>query len=428
MRSSILFLTAVCVALPVSAQPTYSKEVSRLFQEKCQQCHRPNDIAPFALMNYEDASTWADDIKRVITDRIMPPWKPVAGHGEFANNFGLSEDERKTILDWIEAGALEGDKADLPEAASPSGEWQHGDPDLVVQMPEAYDVPRRKDVYRCFVLPTGIDQDRFVSAVQILPGNRQIVHHVLLFLDATGQAEKLDAKDEEPGYDCFGGVGIDATGSIGVGGFDLISGLGAWVPGSRVPVLPDGVGIFFPKAAKIVMQVHYFPNGRPGPDQTRIGLYFSQKPVAKRLRYVPVVNTTFKIQPGDMSREVQANLTIPPLLDAKAIQIVPHMHLLGRQIKVEVRDKSGTRDMIYIDDWDFNWQNIYSFAEPVPLKSGSTVRLTCTYDNSESNLKNPSNPLKVVGWGEGTEDEMCLAFVGATFDLENLQPATSSKP
>ncbi len=427
LRPWLLLLVGIAAIVPIQAQPTYSKEVSRIFQGKCQQCHRPNDIAPFALMSYEDASTWAEDIGRVVEAKIMPPWKPVPGHGEFRDNFGISPDERKTILDWVAAGAPEGEAADLPEPSPITGEWQLGDPDLVVQMPEPFEVPRRKDVYRCFVLPTGIDQDKFVSAVQILPGNRQVVHHVLLFLDSTGAAEKLDAKDEGPGYECFGGVGVDADGSLGLGGIDVFSGLGAWVPGSRVPVLPDGVGIGLPRKARIVMQIHYFPNGRPGPDQTRIGLYFSRQPVQRRLRYLPIVNTTFKLQPGESARKVEASLTLPPFLDAKAYQIIPHMHLLGKTIKVQIVDRAVTRDMIQIDDWDFNWQNLYSYQEPVAVKSGSTVKLTCTFDNSEANPKNPSNPLKVVGWGEGTEDEMCLAFIGATFDLENLLPASFLK-
>ena len=417
IRVGFFVLCAVAAVAPVNAQPTYSKEVSRIIQAKCQQCHRPDDIAPFALLKYEDASAWAEDIGRVVENKIMPPWKPVAGHGEFKDNFGLSADERKTILDWVAAGAPEGEKSDLPEPLATTGPWQIGEPDMVVTMPEAYDVPRRKDVYRCFVLPTGIDADKYVSAVQILPGNRQIVHHVLLFLDSSGQAEKLDAKDEGPGYECFGGVGIDTNGTFGFGGGVSLSGLGAWVPGSRVPVLPDGVGILVPKTARIIMQVHYFPNGRPGPDQTKVGLYFAKKAVKSQLLYVPVVNTTFKLQPGDQMRSVEASLTLPPLVDAKAYQIIPHMHLLGKTIKVQVTDKNTTRDMIQIDDWDFNWQNLYSFAEPMTIKSGSTVKLTCTYDNSEQNPRNPSNPLRVVGWGEGTEDEMCLAFIGATIEL-----------
>ncbi|HUS05592.1 MAG TPA: hypothetical protein VMZ52_04830 [Bryobacteraceae bacterium] len=409
-----------------AADPTYSREIARITQSKCQQCHRPNDIAPFALMNYSDASTNAEDIKRVVSEKIMPPWKPVPGHGEFTNSYGLTDEERQTIIDWVNAGSPEGDTNDLPEAAPEKGEWQLGDPDLVLEMPEVYTVPRRQDVYRCFVIPTGLDADKFVSAVQVLPGNKQIVHHVLLFVDSTGQAEQLDAAEEGPGYTCYGGPGIDGSQGGIASILDLVSGLGGWVPGTRIQPLPEGVAIGLPKKAKIVMQVHYYPAGRPGPDQTRIGLYFSKAPVKQRLRYIPIVNTTFKIPPGESAKVVTQNFRIPFLFDAKAYQIAPHMHLLGRQIKVEFENRGERQDLIYIDDWDFNWQGFYNFVEPVNLPAGSNLKLTCTFDNTAGNPKNPSDPLRVVGWGEGTQDEMCLAFLGVTLNIENL--STSFQP
>ncbi|MBC8167143.1 MAG: ascorbate-dependent monooxygenase [Bryobacteraceae bacterium] len=426
LRALLLLATLAC--FQAFAQPTYNADVAPLVQGKCQRCHRPGDIAPFELATYKDAVTWSEDIKRVLEARLMPPWKPVPGHGEFADNFGLSDEERKRFLDWIAAGTPEGDPVPEGSITPPAevSEWELGTPDAVATMPEAYDVPRLKDVYRCFVLPTGLTEDKFIEAVQIKPGNKQVVHHVILFLDSTGQAEKFDAADPDPGYTCYGGPGFD----IGTGGLatllDLSSSLGGWVPGSRTQRLPEGVGLFLKSGTRIVMQVHYFPAGRPGSDQTKVGLYFSRKPVERRMRYIPIVNSTFKIPPGRNDYEVKASLTIPPLLDAKAIQIVPHMHLLGRKIAIEVerRDKSK-EDLIYIDDWDFNWQNFYTFAKQVPLPSGSTIRLTCTFDNTAENPKNPSNPLKTVGWGEGTEDEMCIGFAGITFDRENLLPFSS---
>jgi hypothetical protein len=428
MRVAAVFTLLLSLGGAVNAQPTYSREVSRIMQAKCQRCHRPNDVAPFALMNYSDARTWADDIKRVIEERQMPPWKPVPGQGEFRDNFGLTEDERTTIRLWANAGAPEGDPAELPQPLPDTGEWHLGQPDRILQMAEPYVVPRRKDTYRCFVIPTGLAEDRFVSAVQVLPGNRQVVHHVILFLDSTGQAEKLDAKDPEPGYECFGGPGID----LGDGGLtaaiDLLSGLGGWVPGSRTQHLPTGVGLFLPQRAKIVMQVHYYPAGRPGPDQTKVGLYYSKAPVERRLRYLPVLNTTFRIPPGDADHEVKATLPIPPLLDAHLIQIVPHMHLLGRKIAVQAERNGRQTSLIGIDDWDFNWQGFYTYVEPVALPAGTMVRLTCRFDNSSENPRNPHNPLTTVRWGEGTEDEMCLAFIGITFDRENLLPFAPRGP
>ena len=251
----VLSLFALLALAPLAiAQVTYTKEISRLFQEKCQGCHRAGDIAPFALDSYEAAKTWSTDIQRVVTERIMPPWKPVDEHGKFKNDFGLTEAERQMLLDWLAAGAPEGDPADTPEAMPETGEWQLGEPDAIISMPELYNVPRRKDIYRCFVVPAGFDEDVWVKAVQIVPGNRQVAHHVILYIDETGKSAELDAKDEEPGYECFGGPGDGVQLSAGTM-------LGGWVPGSRQALLPEGVGLLLPKGARIIIQMHYFPAG-----------------------------------------------------------------------------------------------------------------------------------------------------------------------
>jgi hypothetical protein len=346
----------------------------------------------------------------------MPPWKPVEGHGEFKDSYALTDLERQTILAWVRAGGPEGDPADLPEPLPDAGEWQLGEPDRVIQMPEEFAAPRGRDTYRCFVINTGLEADAYLTAVQVIPGNKRIAHHVLLFLDSTGKGEELDAQDEAPGYPCFGGPGFDVGSSI-LDGFSIA---GGWVPGMQTQALPEGVGIKLPKNARVIMQVHYFGGSQGGTDRTKAGLYFAKKPAERRLIYVPLVNTTFKIPPGETKYEVKAELPVLPFLDAKLIQIAPHMHLLGKQIKVEVERRGETQSLIYIDHWDFHWQGFYTYQNEVSLKSGSTIRMTCTYDNSENNLHNPNWPPKVVGWGEGTQDEMCLTFLGVTFDYGRL--------
>lgn len=405
-------LLAGLLTATAHAQPTYSREVARIFQQKCQLCHRPNDIAPFALMNYQDASAWAVDIKRVVSERTMPPWKPVEGYGEFRDSYALSSDERQIIIQWVDAGAPEGDPADLPEPATSTSEWRLGDPDLILQMAEPFTPPRGRDLYRCFIVSNPFDAPAYVSAVDVLPGNRQVVHHVIIFIDETGQAEALDAKEDGPGYTCFGGPGFEIS---------ISSMLGGWAPGTLPRHLPDGIAVQIPKGGKLVMQVHYSAIGRTSEDQTKVGLYFSKKDVERRLFYVPVVDTRFEIPPGNAHYEVKTSFTVPPLLDAKLIQIFPHMHLLGRQIKVDVRPPAkDLQPLIYIDNWDFNWQGFYTYKEPVALPAFSNIQLSCIFDNSEGNPRNPNNPLKAVRWGERTEDEMCIAFLGVTLDRENL--------
>jgi hypothetical protein len=291
MRSALLIASVAAFVVTADAEPTYSREVSRIMQVKCQRCHRPNDIAPFPLTNYAEVKEWVQDIEHAVEERQMPPWKPEPGHGEFRDNFGLTDEERQTMLAWAKAGGPEGDLADMPEPLPERSEWHLGDPDHIIRMPEEFKAPRGRDTYRCFVLPTGLDEDKYLTAVQVLPGNKRIVHHVLLFVDATGAAERLDADDPEPGYNCFGGLGIDV--GMGLTEFDAASVIGGWVPGMRTQLLPEGVGIKLSKRAKVIMQVHYFGGSQGGDDQTTAGLYFANKPVERRMFYLPLANTTF---------------------------------------------------------------------------------------------------------------------------------------
>ncbi len=402
----------VTSVLPAGAQVTFSNEISRILQAKCQRCHRPGDIAPFTLASYEDAASRGQAIRHAVENRIMPPWKPVPGHGEFRDSYALTAEERQAILDWVDSGIPEGNPADLPPPLPETGEWQLGEPDLILTMPEEYAPPPVADTYRCFVLPAGLAEDKFLAAADVLPGNRQIVHHVLLFQDSTGEAERLDAQEDGPGYTCFGAPRIPLS---------VFSGVGGWVPGSRVQPLPDGIGIPFAAGSRIVMQVHYHYAEGAASDRTRVGLYFARGPIERRLMAIPLLNSVFEVPAGAPAHEVNASLLVPPPFDAKLINIAPHMHLLGREIKVEAEDPEGAvRPLLYIDNWDFGWQGAYTYVEPVPLPAFTTVRLSCVYDNSESNPRNPNRPPKPVQWGEGTNDEMCLVFLGVTLDREEL--------
>ncbi len=420
---NLLFLSLL-TSLPLAGGVTYAKEISRIVEGKCQQCHRVNDIAPFELTTYDDVVAWAADIKRVVSAGIMPPWKPVAGHGEFRDSFALSGQEKADLLAWIEDGTPMGDVAEMPEIKAPAGEWSLGEPDLTVKMTEAYTPPRGKDTYRCFVLPTGLTADQYVSAVDVVPGNRQTVHHVILYLDSTGKAEELDAAEEGPGYSCLGGPGTPIVGNLSLADLGNIASafsytLGGWAPGTRAHLLPDGVGIPLSKKARIVMQVHYYTTVSREPDQTRVGIYFSKTKVDKPMFFLPVVQQRLNIPAGKADHVESTSFTIPLLLDNHVVNVFPHMHLLGQEIKMEVTRGGNSTPMILIDQWDFNWQGPYTYEKPLAIAAGSTVRLTCKYDNSTNNPRNPSNPPKRVTWGEGTEDEMCVAFMGVTLDRFN---------
>lgn len=393
--------------------PTYSKEVSRIFQAHCDTCHHPGDIAPFSLMTYADAKPWAARIEFMTQTRQMPPWKPAAGCGDFAGARTMRQDEIDTIARWVGAGAPEGNPADLPPPLDFSSGWTLGTPDLVLSYPQSYTPPASGDVYRCFPLPTNLTSSEYVSAIDVHPGDRKTVHHVIAFIDPTGASQTLDDNDPGPGYTCFGGPGFAITDSSSAT-------LGGWAPGTIASPLPPQVAMSLPPASRVVLQVHYHAHdGNPSPDQTQIGIYFAKTKPQKLLRVLPLMNTTFTIPPNDPDYKVTAEFTTP--LDVHLWAVFPHMHLLGRRMNVEATLPNGqTQCLINIDDWDFNWQGMYLYRNPVAIPALTHFSLEAHFDNSSANARNPNNPPKPVSWGEQTTDEMCIAFVGFTVDFENL--------
>jgi len=383
---------------------TFTNQIVRLFQNNCQVCHRPGDIGPFSLMNYEDARIHARTIRGEVMERRMPPWKPVAGFGEFQGERRLPDREIALINRWVDLGAPEGDPRDLPSPAEFPDQWTLGTPDLVVEPPADFSIPAEgDDIYRCFSIPLGLVQNRHITGVEVRPGNRSVVHHMVLFGDPAGLSARLDPPGAaQPGYSCFGGPGIPAI--------DI---LGAWAPGNQPQTFPAGVGLRVTAGARAVMQIHYHPSGSRQTDRTRVGLYFNREPVQRDLRFVPVINEDFVIPAGAPRHVVTASLTIPAnVQNARVISILPHMHLLGREIRLEALYPDGTRrPLIRIDDWDFDWQGTYYYKEPVPLPPLTRIELTAVYDNSEGNPRNPSRPPRAVRFGEQTTDEMCLALL-----------------
>jgi len=262
-------------------------------------------------------------------------------------------------------------------------------------------------------LPTGLTEVRYVRAVEIAPGSRQIVHHVLLFLDSSGAADQLDQQDPGPGYRCFGGPGFDVSAAAPA--------LGGWAPGNQAQFLPDGIGIYLPKNAKVVMQVHYSAhNGIGQLDRSSLALYFTRAPVNKKLYIAPVINKTFVIPAGASDYAVTASIPFIPF-DAHLQGVAPHMHLLGRTMSITERLPNGNTVCLgRVSDWDFNWQYAYSYGSPPAAPFGSGFDVEAHYDNSSGNYRNPNTPPKAVSWGENTTDEMCIAFLSFTLDAENL--------
>lgn len=384
-----------------NAEVTFHRDVEPVLQKRCQSCHRPGQVAPFSLLTYADAQSWAPEIAEFAAARRMPPWKAEPGFGHFRESRRLSDQEIHLLKRWAELGAPRGNESDAPPARQWPEGWMLGKPDLVLEPSESFDVAAEgDDVFRCFVLPTGLDRDVDVAAVEIRPGSPRVVHHVINFLDSSGNGRKLDEKDAGPGYNGGpGGVGFLPSG-----------GLGGWAPGNMPRFLPEGIGMKLRKGADVVMQVHYHKTGKPERDRTRVGLYFARKPVERYMSMIPVTDLRIDIPPGVERHEVKSDIRVP--FQAEVLSVTPHMHLLGKEMKVwaTLPDQSE-QNLIWIKDWDYRWQDTYYFEKPLSLPAGSTVHMRAYFDNSDSNPLNPHSPPKRVTFGESTTDEMAFAFL-----------------
>ncbi len=408
------YVEAVGCPLPeapaAAASPTYCKDVASILQRNCQECHRPGQVGPFALETYDQARKRAADIVAVVENRSMPPWKAAPHFGlKFKDARSLSDNEIATLVAWSKADAPEGNPADLPSPPQFRDDWQLGTPDLVIDIGADFGVPASgDDIYRCFVVPTHLDKDQYVAAVEYRPGNRSVVHHMLAYVDISGKARERDQAEPGPGYTCFGGPGDPIHG-----------GLGGWAPGNLPNFLPDGIGRSLPKQSDVIVQVHYHPRGKPETDRSKIGLYFSKKPVKQVMHWGVVINPGLELPPGQSNIEVKAAWEVP--VDVTAHAVTPHMHLLGRDMLMSVKFPDGrVQDLIKVPDWDFNWQYTYQFEKPLDIPKGSVVYLVSHFDNSDSNPRNPHKPPVLVKWGEATTDEMCIGFLGLTKKGQDL--------
>ena len=399
---------------PGSAKITFTRDIAPILNKNCVVCHRTGETAPFALQTYQQARTWAVALKDYTARRIMPPWKAAAGVGDFHDARILSDTEITRIGQWADSGAPEGSMSDLPPAPTfpdPSA-WALGKPDMVVQPPRPYHLEAEgPDVYRNFVLPVDFAQDRFVSAMEFKPGNRAVVHHIVLYIDVNAKSVAMDGKDKEPGYTVPG---------TGIGIFNAEWGE-VWVPGRTPRLLPPGVAVKIPKGAKLVMQVHYHKNGSPQADTSQLAIYFAKGTVQQMMRTFPLVNPAIALQPGQRDQKLKMTFTLP--VDAHLHTIFPHMHLLGRSMEVTAVLPSGEKQklpLIKVNDWDFNWQETYAYKQPVALPKGTQITMEATYDNSDSNPRQANHPARVVRWGEQTTDEMCVCVIGLTMDREQL--------
>lgn len=366
-----------------TADVTYSEHVSRILQDKCVNCHRPGEIGPFSLLEYEEVSGWADMILEVVDENRMPPWHANPAHGKFKNDIRLTATEKDLIRRWVEGGAAEGDPKLLPEPREFVDGWQIGEPDEIFPMSKhAYKVPATGVVeYQYFYVKTDFKEDRWINAAEIRIGNRAVVHHVIVAVNLEGRRVH----------------GVDSEW------------LAACAPGSPPMQLPEGYAKLLPAGAELIFQLHYTPNGTPQEDISSVGFKFvDPETVRKVVGTQEIINQRFRIPARADNHEVVARKRIHN--DAILLTLFPHMHLRGKSFRYEAKYPDGSVEILLdVPQYDFNWQNSYIFEEPKRLPKGTVITCTAHFDNSKNNIANP-NPRKSVRWGDQTFEEMMIGY------------------
>ena len=378
---------------------TYSQQVSRILQAHCVECHRPGEIGPFPLLTYDDAQGWGDMIAEVVSDRRMPPWHADPAHGKFSNDRSLPGEDRETLLTWVKNGCPEGDRSQLPPERKFTEGWQLTKaPDLVVKLRDKpYAIPASAGPnglsYQNFVVNPKITTDKWVSEMEVIPGNRAVVHHIIVYVQPQGK---------QPGGQVF---------------------LCAYVPGTRAKPLAAGYAKKIKAGSWLRFQVHYTPNGSPQEDLSQVGLiYADPKTITHQVLTTEVNNHKFSIEPGLDNQTFTAVSQASPI-DTIMMSMSPHMHLRGKSFKYELELPDGKRQtLLDVPKYDFNWQTSYRLAEPLTIPAGAKLHCTAVYDNSANNPANP-DPTKTVTWGDQSWDEMMLGY----FDLLVSRELTDQK-
>jgi peroxiredoxin/mono/diheme cytochrome c family protein len=364
------------------AAVTYSKQVARILRDRCVACHRDGEIAPFSLATYHQAAGWAGMIDEVVQAGRMPPWHASPEYGSFANAARLSDDEKRTIAAWVAAGSPEGDPRDRPEPAHYVEGWRIPAPDLVIPLPEEVKIPAEGTMpYQNVVIDPKLAKDVWVRASQVRPGNRSVVHHLVVFVlpPGSGDESKIDF-------------------------------LAGYAPGMPPRILPEGVARLVPAGSRLKFQVHYTPRGIPQADRSEIGLVFADPgTIRKEMTAIAAINTDLRIPAGAADFAAEADHRFDQ--DTIVYSLLPHMHLRGKSFRFEAVYPDRRREVLLdVPRYEFDWQNVYVLSRPKLMPEGTVLRCLARYDNSADNPSNP-DPERTVTWGEQTQDEMLVGYV-----------------
>ena len=416
---------------------TYTKHIAPIFNEHCVKCHREQEIAPFTLTNYEDIQGWEDTILEVIDEQEgddgellpprMPPWFADPKHGKFANDARLSAAEKDLIFEWVENGMPEGDPADLPEPPEFTLGWQIPEPDEIFKLTdskvvekkkkeekerqillskEGYHVPAEGIVdYQYSYIKPDWKEDKWVYAAEARPGNRSVVHHIIAYVIHPGEEEK-----------------------------NIRHMLAGYAPGAVPMKLPEGVAFKVPAGSTILFEMHYTPNGTTQTDISEVGVcYLDADEVERSAGQLIAIEHEFEIPPRAENKQVFAYTQVEK--EVELLTLTPHMHLRGSAFTYEYRlpkrggwntDKDGWKTILSVPNYDFNWQLTYKLEDPITLPRGTQIRCTAWYDNSENNVSNP-NPDETVIWGDQSDQEMMIGFMGTIEPLPSHSKKTTAK-
>jgi hypothetical protein len=412
--ASVAAVFGVSLSAMAAENVTFSKDVLPILQEKCQECHRAGQMAPMSLMTYEEVRPWAKAIRENVGAGKMPPFFADNASLPMKHDGKLTQVQRDTILAWIDAGTPKGDPKDMPAAREfPQTDWRLGSPDIIMQPTEPFTVPAGDgDLYQCFSVPFGVVNDLWLKGVEFKPDNLKAVHHFILFADHLGKFKDYDAATPEPGCEC---ADMDKV----LKGTTMVQ---MWAPGNVQPLAKPGVAKKLQKDSNFILQVHYHnTTGEPQVDRSQFGIYLAkpEETIMQEVRGQLVVQPNLLIKAGDPESKFQATYTTKD--DITIYDGGVHMHFRGKNMGMWAKRPGDTDEttIVWVPNYDFNWQLTYEFAQPWKAPAGTTFTMRCTFDNSTKNPNNP-DPTKDVRWGLASTDEMAFSGYSYTIDKEAL--------
>ena len=417
---TVLVMTAILMAgTSPAATPTFSKEVAPILYKNCASCHRPGEIAPMSLLTYENARPWARAIREQVALGNMPPWHAAAPRGTFSNDRRLSEQDKDTLIRWADAGAPKGDSKDLPPIPKFVEGWEIGTPDAVISMPKDFEVPASGTVaYQFFEAPTNFTEDKWVQAIEVRPGTRSVVHHVLVFCREPG-SRRAPASFAPVGPGVPGAAQQNPNSRTAAPRDPGMPGalIATTAPGTNAMIYKPGTALLIKAGAVLFFQVHYTSNGAAARDRTSVGLVFAKAPPQQEIRNSAFINAMFVIPAGSGDQTVESAIQFTE--DVHISALFPHTHLRGKSWEYRLVYPDGRSEVVLaVPKYDFNWQTYYVFTKPLAVPSGSRLEATAHYDNSTANKWNP-DPTVAVRWGPQTWEEM--QYSGITYSVDGVR-------